>query len=273
MKKLLLALSICSLSLLAGCKETPLSHLPGWEDPSISRASKEGAQSADSEKPKTFTVSYNSNGGSGSMTDAASPYQAGTDVIVKNCLFTAPGTKVFGNWNTKPEGTGSDYYPGDKIRGIDKSVTLYAQWITKEEANKRSLINYCKTYGCVRNISEDTDSQETTELWYLSNGKFEILDEYVLRPSSPLLTTRLSYEFYFGDYGNGSGSYSAESNVASSANFYCDYEVSSADGVRTYTFSKPLPSSDAELLRAQWKTAMLIIDAKVKELLGFRLIS
>lgn len=41
----------------------------------------------------------------------------------------------FLSWNTKPDGSGKKYLPGDTIK-LTKDTTLYAQWSTKAKANK-----------------------------------------------------------------------------------------------------------------------------------------
>ncbi|MBR4732789.1 MAG: choice-of-anchor J domain-containing protein, partial [Lachnospiraceae bacterium] len=76
---------------------------------------------------QVYAVTYNANGGSGSMTDNASPYFSGNKVKVLENSFTAPAGKVFSAWNTKVDGSGTSYAPGDKLE-ITQNVMLYAQW-------------------------------------------------------------------------------------------------------------------------------------------------
>lgn len=73
---------------------------------------------------KTITVSFDANGGEGAMT----PLE-GTEVTVPGCSF-AQGGYSFAGWNTKKDGTGTQYAPGDKIKN---TATLYAQWKIKNE--------------------------------------------------------------------------------------------------------------------------------------------
>ena len=77
-----------------------------------------------------YTVSYNGNGGSGSMTDSTE-YSAGDEVVVKTSSFTAPSNSVFASWNTKADGTGVSYDANDTFV-IFEDTTLYAIWITEE---------------------------------------------------------------------------------------------------------------------------------------------
>jgi len=73
------------------------------------------------------TVTYNANGGSGSMTDSDSPYDYNSTVTVLANGFTAPSGKHFYKWNTAPDGSGT-YYVEDDTFTITGNVILYAQW-------------------------------------------------------------------------------------------------------------------------------------------------
>lgn len=84
--------------------------------------------SADGTYNPTFTVKYDANGGTGTATDSSSPYALGSTVTTKaNNTFTAPGSKTFSKWNTKADGTGTDYAAGATFV-IGANVTLYAIW-------------------------------------------------------------------------------------------------------------------------------------------------
>lgn len=80
-----------------------------------------------SEFTGTFTMTYDANGGTGTMTDPSSPYDAGSTIVVLANSFTPPSTKTFVNWNTKADGTGVAYSPGETIPAVQNN-TLYAQW-------------------------------------------------------------------------------------------------------------------------------------------------
>ena len=82
------------------------------------------------EEPETYTVTYNSNGGTGTVTDANSPYQPGSTVTVKTNSFTKTG-KTFGAWNTLPDGNGTEYQPNATF-AINRNMTLYAIWENEE---------------------------------------------------------------------------------------------------------------------------------------------
>ena len=73
-------------------------------------------------------VNYDPNGGEGSH--EPTPGDAGGTVTIPDDLndpFTKPGSILIG-WNTKPDGSGDSYEPGDMIHMGDEDETLYAQW-------------------------------------------------------------------------------------------------------------------------------------------------
>ena len=75
----------------------------------------------------SYTVTYDNNGGSGSMTDASSPYDNGATVTVQTNTFTAPDGKKFALWNTKADNSG-DAYDESETFPIYEDTTLYAIW-------------------------------------------------------------------------------------------------------------------------------------------------
>ena len=74
-----------------------------------------------------YTVTYDANGGTGTMTDTSSPYFGGSTVTVKSNGFTRDGY-TFTGWNTKANGSGTPYAAGATF-DISENTTLYAQWV------------------------------------------------------------------------------------------------------------------------------------------------
>lgn len=73
-------------------------------------------------------VNYDPNGGNGSHDPTTG--DAGSDITIPsdvNDPFNKPGSILTG-WNTKPDGSGDSYEPGDKLPMGDEDKTLYAQW-------------------------------------------------------------------------------------------------------------------------------------------------
>ncbi len=78
----------------------------------------------------TFSVTYDANTGTGTVSDSSSPYSNGAEVTVMDSKgLTAPASKRFLCWNTKADGMGATYDAGDTFR-IYSDVKLYAVWVS-----------------------------------------------------------------------------------------------------------------------------------------------
>lgn len=74
-----------------------------------------------------FTMAYDANTGTGTITDVNSPYDDGDTVTVLANTFTPPEGHVDAGWNTAANGSGTSYAP-DETFTISADTTLYAQW-------------------------------------------------------------------------------------------------------------------------------------------------
>ena len=75
--------------------------------------------------PKTFTVTYDANGGKGTIEPAHKT--AKEAIVIANADSLSREGFTFSGWNTKEDGTGTSYAPGDRYEE-DENLTLYAQW-------------------------------------------------------------------------------------------------------------------------------------------------
>jgi len=75
---------------------------------------------------KLYNVSYDPNGGSGTMTNSNSTYVHGTSVTVMENAFIRENYDFTG-WNTASDGSGKSYSAGDNFI-IEDDIILYAQW-------------------------------------------------------------------------------------------------------------------------------------------------
>lgn len=73
---------------------------------------------------QSTTLRYDPNGGTGMMADQT--VGVGVNAYTATDGYTLAGHGL-ASWNTKPDGTGDSYKPGDMI-AIDRPTTLYAQW-------------------------------------------------------------------------------------------------------------------------------------------------
>lgn len=87
----------------------------------------------------TFTVTYNANGGTGTVPEDTTAYMSGNEVIVKSNsgVLTRSGF-VFSGWNTAADRSGTTYQPGEKFNMGSVNLVLYAKWI----ANTTYAVTY-----------------------------------------------------------------------------------------------------------------------------------
>ena len=104
------------------------------------------------------TITFNANGGSGTVPSAISTYVGVANTIPPNSL-TRPGY-TFSGWNTASDGSGTAYATGSTITPTG-NVTLYAQW-EKTTPTIRAKINgsivtgqlYIKANNAIHLVSE-----------------------------------------------------------------------------------------------------------------------
>lgn len=78
-----------------------------------------------SETPAQSELSYDANGGTGTMSSVTG--DIGSTVVVTQNGFTRNGY-TFAGWNTQADGNGTAYHAGDAFTLTDKNTVLYAQW-------------------------------------------------------------------------------------------------------------------------------------------------
>jgi uncharacterized repeat protein (TIGR02543 family) len=77
----------------------------------------------------TYTVTYDSNGGTGTQTDPGNPYNYNTNATVLGIgAVTNPGF-TFSTWNSAADGSGTTHNPGSSLL-MTTNRTLYAQWVS-----------------------------------------------------------------------------------------------------------------------------------------------
>ena len=74
-----------------------------------------------------YSVTYNANGGSGAPA-AQTPLNAGVDVTLSSTLPVRTGYQ-FNGWNTRADGTGTNYLRGGSLVMPAANVSLYAVWV------------------------------------------------------------------------------------------------------------------------------------------------
>jgi uncharacterized repeat protein (TIGR02543 family) len=85
--------------------------------------------SANSTRPSTgatYTVTFNSNGGSGTV--SSMPVIDGSAIILPSGSGLSRDDYIFGGWNTNNSGTGTNYNAGASYTVNNGNVTLFAKW-------------------------------------------------------------------------------------------------------------------------------------------------
>ena len=100
----------------------------------------------------TYSVTFNANGGTGSMSTHTHSSQGHYDYSAPACGFTAPDGQAFAGWNTEADGSGTQYAVGDTVH-VSASITLYAQW----EQVSGFTITWQNYDGAVLKIDEDVE--------------------------------------------------------------------------------------------------------------------
>ena len=153
----------------------------------------------------TYSVTYNANGGTGTMTDPNSPYTSGSTVTVMSNTFTAPSDMTFSGWNTAANGSGTSYAPGDHF-SISANTTLYAQWVAPCDYSEdfENVSGASSGYSSAGSLPTGWDqiyggtvNSTTAQAPHVHNG--------ASYPGPGTGTNALS-GYYLGFYGTGNGS-------------------------------------------------------------------
>ena len=84
--------------------------------------------------PTTYTVTYNANGGTGTMTDPNSPYEEGDEVTLLDNTFVAPEGMMWNSWLVKDAGNNTISVTNNHFTMPASNVTVTAQWV--EDSNE-----------------------------------------------------------------------------------------------------------------------------------------
>jgi uncharacterized repeat protein (TIGR02543 family) len=74
-----------------------------------------------------YTITYNANGGAGGRLVSGISYYGKHTVLTQTAADVRHGGYTFDGWNTRANGRGTSYTPGDSIT-VTGTITLYAQW-------------------------------------------------------------------------------------------------------------------------------------------------
>ena len=147
----------------------------------------------------SYSVTYNSNGAtSGTVPTDATAYLSGATVTVKgNTGSLAKTGYAFGGWNTKADGTGTDYDKDDTFT-ITASTTLYAKWnpysITAVSSN--NSYGSVSLDGFVITGSPESGYRYASPAYSVTSGSATVAQEgnaFTVTPTSDC-TVRINFE-------------------------------------------------------------------------------
>ena len=144
-------------------------------------AYKEYEEKMEKEK-RRWKLQYDANNGSGKRrTDAETPCEAGTTVQIDGntyCYEAGRDCYMFTEWNTRPDGKGDAYKPGEE-KEINTDIILYAQW-EKLQNNAEDIEKYHVFYRANNNTTAfSVDPQTPKEAGnsiLLQNNRFFYAD-------------------------------------------------------------------------------------------------
>ena len=96
----------------------------------VTVAAKDPTTDPDDEPATKATLTFDANGGKGSMDPVT--IDAGSTLTVPTNKFTRAGY-IFAGWNTQKDGKGSSFKNGAKIK-LNRDATFYAQWTKKSSS-------------------------------------------------------------------------------------------------------------------------------------------
>ena len=105
---------------------------------------------------KTYTVTFDANGGSGIMPEQV--FISGTTQVLNTSSFEN-GDYVFTYWNTEADGTGATYVSGNYY-SLTSDITLYAQWKLNEN-EEESPDNPVEMYTITFDSNNGTNKKYT----------------------------------------------------------------------------------------------------------------
>ena len=198
--------------------------------------------------PKSYTISYNSNGGTGTMT--SDTVSTGGKATIKSNTFVKTGYKFVG-WTTKSDGTDDGYgwnpgwsgtwnYDNGQYGIANDKLVLYARWdnhftVTYNDnggsgcSSSSKTVTYGSTYG---NLCTPTRSGYIFAGWYSSN--------YANAP----------WTYYYDKYKNNSTVASIGRN--DKVGLYNNYLTNSTRKFSRYTSSDTYSVNGNQTLVAGW---------------------
>ena len=192
---------------------------------------------------KTYTVSYNANGGNGAPANQTKTY--GTTLTLTSAIPTKTNYD-FVNWNTKSDGTGTSYNKGGSYTA-NEGTTLYATWKLSYVKPKITIVSSTRTPNA------DSKNIALSFNWFVSdlistNHIESIKINYKEKGSSGDYQTLITYDSFSNQY-SGTINYTSTGNLFNTDKSY-DIQIIVEDTI------------DSSIATAFISTAFFTIDFK-----------
>jgi len=128
------------------------------------------------------SVAYNANGGMGDAPADTSTYRYKKSFTVQDQGALAKSGYAFAGWNTRADGTGTEYQPGDSAVMGTQNVVLYAQWTVIQAASvslssSSIVLNIAAPSIQLAAAPVPANAIDTTIVWSSSNPGVASVDQ------------------------------------------------------------------------------------------------
>lgn len=174
----------------------------------------------------TYTVTYNANGGSGTMTDENSPYEKDAEVTLLSNSFTAPEGQLWDSWLVKDESNNPITVTGNKFNMPASNVTVTAQWKTDPNAPQYEWV--------LTDLASLTDEDvfvivgNSSYAMTNNNGTTNPPAATSVTISEGKITSTISDNLKWKISGNATAGYTFYPNGSSSSWLYCNTEANTS---------------------------------------------
>jgi uncharacterized repeat protein (TIGR02543 family) len=123
----------------------------------------------ETKSPTTYTITFSINGGIGT-TPLKITTNVGYSISLPNGTGFSRTNYTFGGWNTKSDGTGTNYNANTSITATG-NITLYAKWIYSGQGSENRPNSLTEKRWTNGEIKSDTPNKE---IWYsfsVTSGK------------------------------------------------------------------------------------------------------
>ena len=177
--------------------------------------------------PTTYTVTYNANGGTGTMTDPNSPYEEGDEVTLLDNTFVAPEGMMWNSWLVKDAGNNTISVTNNHFTMPASNVTVTAQWVEDSNEYEWALTDLADltssdVFVIVGNIS-NTNYTMTND-----NGTSNAPTAATVTIANDRITSEIANNIKWNVSGNATDGYTFYPNGTTETWLYCNTTAQSS---------------------------------------------